>query len=262
MALQLHLRPTVAQLFGARGPVFYRKPSGIRNLKAYSSGAPAPMGAHKLVVEVKEKLAKDYGTLPVGTNGRDDEQMILWFLKDRKFSVEETVSKLTKAIKWRHEFGVSELSEESVKSIAETGKSYVHDYLDVQGRPVLMVDISKHIPGDSQKDEKLCVFLVEKALSKLPPGKNQILAVIDLRGFRAEHADLRFITFLFDLFYYYYPRRLGEALLVDAPFIFKPIWQMCKPMLKSYASLVKFCSAKTVRDEYFTDETVPPNFRK
>lgn len=42
----------------------------------------------------------------------------------------------------------------------------------------------------------------------------------------------------FDVFYYYYPKRLGQVLFVDAPFIFKPIWQLAKPLLKSYASLV------------------------
>jgi len=47
---------------------------------------------------VKEKLEKEHYSLPVGRNGRDDEDMILWFLKDRKFDVEEAVSKLTKAI--------------------------------------------------------------------------------------------------------------------------------------------------------------------
>jgi hypothetical protein len=31
-------------------------------------------------VEVKEKLGRDYHSLPVGKNGRDDEEMILWFL--------------------------------------------------------------------------------------------------------------------------------------------------------------------------------------
>lgn len=47
---------------------------------------------------MKEKLEKEHYSLPVGRNGRDDEDMILWFLKDRKFDVEEAVSKLTKAI--------------------------------------------------------------------------------------------------------------------------------------------------------------------
>lgn len=52
----------------------------------------------QLVLQVKERLEKDYNSLPVGKNGRDDEDMILWFLKDRKFSIEESLAKLTKAI--------------------------------------------------------------------------------------------------------------------------------------------------------------------
>ncbi|KAL5747159.1 hypothetical protein ACOSQ2_024456 [Xanthoceras sorbifolium] len=222
-----------------------------------------PDDSTKLVLQVKEKLEKDYPSLPVGKNGRDDEEMILWFLKDRKFSVDEAVGKLTKAIKWRQEFSVSELNEESVKGVAETGKAYLHDFLDIKGRPVLVVVASKHIPSkhDHVENEKLCTFLVEKALSKLPPGKEEILGLFDLRGFGTENADLTFLTFLFDVFYYYYPKRLGEVLFVEAPFVFKPFWQLVKPLVKHYASLVKFCSVETVRKEYFTESTLPVNFR-
>ncbi|KAL8091557.1 hypothetical protein AgCh_033979 [Apium graveolens] len=155
-----------------------------------------PVVRFQSVLEVKEKLKRDYHSLPIGKGGRDDEDMILWFLKDRKFSVNETVSKLTKAIKWRREFGVAELSEDSVRAAAKTGKSYLHDYLDVYKRPVMMVDASKHVPGESVEDEKLCVYLIEKALSKLPEGVNDILTIIDLRGFGTKNADLQFVTFL------------------------------------------------------------------
>lgn len=47
---------------------------------------------------MKTKLEREYPSLATGKNGRDDEEMILWFLKDRKFSVAEAVSKLSKAI--------------------------------------------------------------------------------------------------------------------------------------------------------------------
>jgi hypothetical protein len=52
----------------------------------------------KLVSEVKERLEREHPGLPTGRNGRDDDDMILWFLKDRKFSVDEAAAKLTKAI--------------------------------------------------------------------------------------------------------------------------------------------------------------------
>ncbi|XP_078149327.1 sec14p-like phosphatidylinositol transfer family protein isoform X1 [Carex rostrata] len=217
----------------------------------------------KLVLEVKEKLNKEYPSLATGKNGRDDEEMILWFLKDRKFSVEESVSKLSKAIKWRQEFGVTELSEESVKELYKTGKAYVHDHLDKYGRPVLVVVGSKHLPAkqDPVMNQKLCVLLVERALSKLPPGSENILGIFDLRGFNIENGDFQFLKFLIDVFYYYYPKRLSQVLFVDAPFVFKPMWQLVRPLLKSYASLVRFCDAETVRKEYFTAHTIPPDFR-
>ncbi|KAM7510877.1 hypothetical protein LguiB_009752 [Lonicera macranthoides] len=141
---------------------------------------------------------------------------------------------------WRKGFGVSELSETSVRSAAETGKSYVHDFLDVHSRPVLIVDASKHFAwmlDPSEDDEKLCIFLIEKATSKLPDGKEQIHGIMDLRAFGTKNADLKFVTFLFDALYYYYPRQLAEVLFVDAPFVYKPLWQLIQPFLKSYDSL-------------------------
>ncbi|KAJ0989019.1 hypothetical protein J5N97_007375 [Dioscorea zingiberensis] len=217
----------------------------------------------KLILEVKGKLEEEHSYLPIGKNGRDDEDMILWFLKDRKFSVEEAVAKLTKAIKWRQDFGVSMLSEDSVKSLYNTGKAYVHDFLDVNGRPVLVVVASKHFPGkqDATENERLCVHLIEKALSKCPPATEEILGIFDLRGFSTDNGDLLFLKFLIDVFYYYYPKRLGQVLFVDAPFVFQPIWQLVRPLLKSYASLVRFCDAATVREEYFTQDTVPAAFK-
>ncbi|XP_076902697.1 CRAL-TRIO domain-containing protein C3H8.02-like [Bidens hawaiensis] len=214
-------------------------------------------------MKVKEKLEKDYYSLPTGKNGRDDEELILWFLKDRKFSIDDAIAKLTKTIKWRREFGVSEITEESLKRVAATGKSYLHDSLDVNGRPVLIVVPSKHIPDefDRSEDERLCVFMLEKALSRLPDGKEEILGIFDLRGFGLKNSDLKFLTFLFDVLYYYYPRRLGQVLFVEAPFVFQPIWQLAKPLVKHYASLVRFCSADDVRKEYFTESTLPASFR-
>ncbi|XP_047314392.1 CRAL-TRIO domain-containing protein C3H8.02 [Impatiens glandulifera] len=241
-------------------------PRSSRLIRTFSVQNPivSSIESSKLVVEVKEKLQNDHYKLPIGRYGRDDEDMILWFLKDRKFSVEEAVSKLAKAIKWYHEFGVSELSEESIRSIAETGKSYLHEFHDTHGRPVLIVVASKHLPAKQQSSdsEKLCVFLIEKALKQLPADKQEILVILDLRGFSTENTDLKFLTFLFDVFYYYYPRRLSEVLFVEAPFVFKPVWALVKPLLKSYASLVRFCSVEDVRKEYFTESTLPHVFTK
>ncbi|XP_020269112.1 CRAL-TRIO domain-containing protein C3H8.02 isoform X2 [Asparagus officinalis] len=192
----------------------------LRTLKC--SADNQTVDTRKLVVEVKQKLELEHPYLPMGRNGRDDEDMILWFLKDRKFSVEDATAKLLKAIQWRKEFGVAELSEESVKNMYRTGKAYVHDFLDINGRPVLVVVASKHFPSkqDTSENEKLCVYMVEKAISKLPDGVEEILGIVDLRGFGVENGDVGFLKFL-----------------------------------------VRFCDVETVRKEYFTAETLPADFK-
>lgn len=49
---------------------------------------------------------------------------------------------------------------------------------------------------DRSEDERLCVFMLEKALSRLPDGKEEILGIFDLRGFGVKNSDLKFLTFL------------------------------------------------------------------
>ena len=48
--------------------------------------------------EVKTRLEKEHADLPVGKNGRDDRALLLWFLRDRAFDVDATVTKLVEAI--------------------------------------------------------------------------------------------------------------------------------------------------------------------
>lgn len=49
---------------------------------------------------------------------------------------------------------------------------------------------------DPVEDEKLGVFLIEKALGKLPAGKEELLGIFDLRGFGTKNADIKFLAFL------------------------------------------------------------------
>lgn len=50
------------------------------------------------VDQVKARLESERADIPVGKHGRDDEDLILWFLRDRKFDVDATIAKLIKAL--------------------------------------------------------------------------------------------------------------------------------------------------------------------
>ncbi len=43
------------------------------------------------------------------------------------------------------------MTEESVKDVAQTGKAYIHDFLDINDRPVLVVVAARHFPKVSVK---------------------------------------------------------------------------------------------------------------
>ncbi|XP_002986250.2 phosphatidylinositol transfer protein CSR1 [Selaginella moellendorffii] len=238
--------------------------TSLRVAATMNYSSPDSPGQERLVNQLKHHLATSHSYLPVGKNGRDDDELLLWFLQDRKFDVPKAGTKLANYIKWREEFGVNSITDDSIRKIASSGKAYLNSSPDVKGRPVLVVVAAKHFPREEEAlaSQKLCVHLVEKALQNLPPGGDQILGIFDLRGFNAANADLTFLKFLIDVFYSYYPRRLAEVLFVDAPFVFQPVWMLVKPLLKSYASLVRFCTADSVRRDYFTQDTVPLDFRK
>ncbi len=63
-----------------------------------------------------------------------------------------------------------------------------------------------------------------------------------------------------DIFFLYYPKRLGQVLFVDAPWGFQPGWELVKPWLKKYAALVQFVKVKELRESFFMPETVPEEF--
>jgi len=49
--------------------------------------------------------------------------------------------------------------------------------------------------------------MLDTALSRLPPGGEQFLGVIDLKGMSLSNIDLEFVAFMVEAFFVYYPRR-------------------------------------------------------
>jgi hypothetical protein len=60
-------------------------------------------------------------------------------------------------------------------------------------------------PIDDSK--RLCTCMLDTALARLPPGGEQFLGVIDLKGMSLSNVDLEFVAFMVEAFFIYYPRR-------------------------------------------------------
>ncbi|GAB4815000.1 hypothetical protein N2152v2_002046 [Parachlorella kessleri] len=171
-----------------------------------------------------------------------------WYLLDRGFDVEEAYHKLVTMLRWRREFGADNITLTDVAREAATGKALLHSHYDRQGRPVILVRVAKHVIGQSPlvESQRLCVHIIDRALEQLEAEgwqQQTVLGIFDLRGFSSRNGDLAFVRFMVDCFFIYYPKRLSQVLLVDAPWVFRPGWEVVRPWLGKYSALVRFVTA-------------------
>lgn len=179
-----------------------------------------------------------------------------WYLKDRRYDAEEAEGKIRATLKWRNSIG--HVQDVDVQEEMATGKTVVHHHKDIYGRSVLLVTARKHVVGEftSKQSQSLLKYSIDKAIDVMDEESETLLGIFDLKGFGPRNADLEYVSFLVDAFFKYYPRRIGEVLLVDAPLIFRPTWMIAKPMLGKYAKLVRFVSSKEAQS-YFRPGEVP-----
>lgn len=64
-----------------------------------------------------------------------------------------------------------------------------------------------------------------------------------------------------DVFFQYYPKRLSQLLLVDAPWVFRPLWAAVKPAMGKYSQLATFVSKDELCPMYFDRDTLPESLR-
>lgn len=115
-----------------------------------------------LPLQALERLKEQTQNFP---GGQPDEDMLRWFLRDRSLDVEEAVEKLRKVTAWRQQVRPDALSEDDVFHQISTGRGYLHDHLDLAGRPVVAVRVAKHFSGIPLDVEPLnpplsCPYLV------------------------------------------------------------------------------------------------------
>lgn len=188
-----------------------------------------------------------------------------WFLLDRKLDVDAAADKLMHLAIWREK--TRSVAEAHVAEQMAQRKAYVHEHEDRSGRKVFVIRVARHAKTDDETSTLAAQVLVQRLLDDAIHSMEQssggqrecLLGIMDLRGFSMGNADPELANFLVDCFFKFYPKRMNELLLVDAPFMFRPTWQLIKPVLGKYAALVRFVSSRDVRD-YFIDGTVPPEF--
>jgi hypothetical protein len=127
------------------------------------------------------------------------------------------------------------------------------------GRPVVLVQLKYHSTKKRNLEEtkKLCVYQIDRALQRLYDSESSsvetVVTVFDLDGFNTDSFDLDFLRFFAQAIFDYFPKRVSQVLLVDAPMFFKPMWSTARPLLGTYGDIAKFVKRREARSLLGTD---------
>ncbi|XP_057783716.1 uncharacterized protein LOC131001363 [Salvia miltiorrhiza] len=212
--------------------------------------------------EVRQLIGPLSGNLAVYCS----DASISRYLRARNWNVKKAVKMLKATLKWREEFKPEEICWDDVAGEAETGKIYISNYKDKNGRSVLVMrprcQNSKSIKGQI----KYLVYCMENAILDLPPEQDQMIWLIDFHGFNVSHISIKVTRETAHVLQEHYPERLGVAILYDAPKIFQPFWMVAKPFLEpKTANKVNFVYAddpntNKIMSELFDMEMVESAF--
>ncbi|KAG0380299.1 hypothetical protein BGX24_009105 [Mortierella sp. AD032] len=184
--------------------------------------------------------------------GDHPDSLLLRFLRARKWNVNNGMTMILKAFKWRLEDDIEEVKSKSEDELdakyrgfrlqMELGKSYVHGN-DKEGRPVVYINVRLHKPADQDAKalEKFTIYVMEVGRLMIQPPVETACLVFDMTGFGISNMDYNFVKFLVQCFEAYYPESLGILIIHKAPMVFWGVWKIIEPWLDPVvASKIRF----------------------
>eukprot|EP00048_Salpingoeca_helianthica_P017157 m.235857 g.235857 ORF g.235857 m.235857 type:complete len:297 (-) comp20310_c0_seq1:27-917(-) len=174
-----------------------------------------------------------------------DDACLCRYLRARDWDVDAAEKLLRGTLKWRTEFGVDEITPESIDGESKTGKVYLHGF-DKHKRPVMYQRPRRQNTKDYKNQVRQLVYMLEREIASMDlcAGVEQHVLVIDFKEYSMFNAPpmavtKEVLTILMD----HYPERLGTAFCVDAPMLFLMCWKVLKPFLpKATQEKVHFVS--------------------
>jgi len=180
------------------------------------------------------------------------------FLRAWKGDVDGATSGIQKYLEWRKEVRPEDITVADIKNELATGKGGPHGF-DRCGRPVIWAFAGRHDKNarDIEETVKLILYSLETAISTGEKnGIEQVCFVFDLSGFGRKSMDYEVVKRLFLLLANYYPERLGQVLLLNAPKVFNVFWRVISP----YIDPVTFKKIQFVSKNVFHEFIEPAMF--
>ncbi|KAI5956989.1 CSR1 [Candida jiufengensis] len=205
------------------------------------------------------------------------DNLILKFIRARKWDHEKALEMFFKSLNWRaNEFPSDDwvMEGDSVSYLNGTNQGFIKNFTtekswikgrDKNNNPIFTFQAKKHLTSDSPlpQNQRYAVVTIEWVrlfLREVSESVDTCTIVFDLTGFSLKNADYATIKFLADVFEAHYPETLGFILIHNAPWIFSTVWNIIKNWLDPVvASKIHFTKdAKELSK--FIDPTLIPDY--
>lgn len=173
------------------------------------------------------------------------DQLVLRFLRARKWDVQKALIMLVSTMKWRQDAkvdddimlhgeehflvqeqaGATEKDKKFAKDFLDQmrmGKSFSHG-IDKDGRPMTVVRTRLHRAGEQSEEslERYTIYLIETNRHLLSAPVDTGTVIFDMTGFSMANMDYTPVKFMIQCFEANYPESLGVVLVHKAPWVFQ-----------------------------------------
>ncbi|CAL9690160.1 unnamed protein product [Knipowitschia caucasica] len=188
-----------------------------------------------------------------------DDSLVEGYLTWRLYNVDDALKMIDESLQWRKEFGVNDLTENSIpRWMFETGAVYLHGY-DKEGTKLFWFKVKLHVKdAKTILDKKKYVAFWLERYAKKEPGM-PLTVVFDMNESGLSNIDMDFVKYIINCFKIYYPKYLSKMIIVDMPWIMNAAWKIVKSWLGPEAiSKLRFASKSEIQT-YINLEYLPPS---
>ncbi|CAO1631730.1 unnamed protein product [Parajaminaea phylloscopi] len=173
--------------------------------------------------------------------GEHPDAIMLRLLRARKWNVDRAIAVLGSTASWRVENNVEEIISGGELELTRTrggmnilrnGISYIYG-ASATGEPVYVIEVGRHFSASQTQDElKRGVILLQEVLqSAMPPPTERKIVIFNMNEFGIRNMDWWCVFFMVKTMECFYVETLARVYVHGAPWIFKPIWSILKPLL-------------------------------
>ncbi|PWN21942.1 CRAL/TRIO domain-containing protein, partial [Microstroma glucosiphilum] len=172
--------------------------------------------------------------------GEHPDAIMLRCLRARKWDIDRALAILGAIAAWRVEERVEEIAQGGEARLAQTrgginvhqkGISYAHGAA-INGEPIYIIEVGRHY-SSSQTQEELkqkIILDLETLASLMPPPVERKVVIFNMQNFSLRNMDYWCVFYLVKSMQKY-PETLARVYVHAAPWIFKPVWAILKPLL-------------------------------